>query len=108
MRMSPDGPYLPWFLAITYRAAGRYDKTIEVIKELRSKRRRRNSVRIELQLAASFMQAGRVDEARATVQALLKVKPNVTLRIASRAARYRKPEDMERYLGALSRAGLPE
>ena len=47
------------------------------------------------------------DEARATVQAVLKVRPYATLNVASRAAPYRKPEDMERYLGALRKAGLP-
>ena len=107
MRMNPDGEYLLYFLGGTYRAAGRYDKAIEVLKELRDRRGGRITLHPELQLAASYMQAGRADEARATVQAVLKVRPYATLNVASRAAPYRKPEDMERYLGALRKAGLP-
>ncbi len=70
--------------------AGRYDKAIEVLKELRSKRGGRITVGIQLPLAASYIQAGRTDNARAAVQALLKVVPNVTLKIASRRERNRR------------------
>ena len=58
-------------------------------------------------LAASLAEAGTLEEARdATVQ-LLKLQPNSCLQ-RSRKANYRRPEDVETYVQALRKAGLPE
>lgn len=58
-------------------------------------------------LAASLAEAGWIDEARdATIQ-LLKLQPNSCLR-RSRGSNYRRPEDLELYVQALRKAGLPE
>jgi hypothetical protein len=54
------------------------------------------------------MQAGREDEARATVQAIRKVAPKYSLKVVSRAFPYKELDDMERFLGALRKAGMPE
>ncbi len=42
------------------------------------------------------------------VQAIRKVAPKYTLKVVSRANPYKNLEDVERFLGALRKAGVPE
>ncbi len=107
-RMSPHSAPLLFWLGATYRAAGRFDKAIDLLKELRVKRGGRILPGPELQLAATYQQAGREEDARATVQAVLKVAPRFTLEFVSRRTPYKRPEDTKAFLGALRKAGLPE
>ncbi len=58
-------------------------------------------------LAATLADAGRIDEAREATAELLKLQPNSCLR-RSRGANYRLLEDVDHYVSALARAGLPE
>jgi tetratricopeptide (TPR) repeat protein len=58
-------------------------------------------------LAATRAEAGRIKTAHEAVQELLKLQPNSCLR-RSRQSSYRRPEDLELYVGALRKAGLPE
>ncbi|MFA1625040.1 hypothetical protein ACDY96_20295 [Rhizobium mongolense] len=58
-------------------------------------------------LAASLAEAGRIDEARNATVELLKLQPISCLR-RSRGANYRRPEDLDLYVQALRKAGLPE
>jgi hypothetical protein len=58
-------------------------------------------------LAASLAEAGRIEEARDATVELLKLQPNSCLR-RSRGSNYRRPKDLEVYVQALRKAGLPE
>lgn len=58
-------------------------------------------------LAASLAEDGRYDEARNATVELLKLQPSSCLR-RSRGANYRRREDLDRYVEALRKAGLPE
>jgi adenylate cyclase len=58
-------------------------------------------------LAATLAEAGRIEEARDAAAELLKQQPNSCLS-RSRGASYRQREDLELYVSALAKAGLPE
>ena len=58
-------------------------------------------------LAATLAEAGRIEEARDAAAELLKLQPNSCLS-RSRGASYRRREDLELYVSALAKAGLPE
>jgi TolB-like protein/class 3 adenylate cyclase/Flp pilus assembly protein TadD len=58
-------------------------------------------------LAASLAEAGRIEEARDAARELLKLQPNSCLQ-RSRKANYSRSEDLELYVSALQKAGLPE
>ncbi len=58
-------------------------------------------------LTATLAEAGRIDEAREAATELLKLQPNSCLS-RSRGARYRRREDLDLYVSALAKAGLPE
>ncbi|MFC1580205.1 tetratricopeptide repeat protein, partial [Thermodesulfobacteriota bacterium] len=57
-------------------------------------------------LAASYSEIGKEKEARATAQRLLKINPKFTLKSWRYARVYKNPEDTERLLNALHKAGL--
>jgi len=58
-------------------------------------------------LAASLAEVGRIDQARNAAVALLSLQPSACLR-RSRGSNYRRPEDVELYVEALRKAGVPE
>ena len=108
MHMSPDSLPLLFFLGANYRAVGQFEKSIEALTEHRKRLGGRILTAPTTQLIAAYMQAGLLDEARATVEELLTVVPHFTLQLASRTHAYKDPEHMKRFLGALRQAGLPE
>jgi len=59
-------------------------------------------------LAANHMAAGRADEARAEITAILQANPNLTLTQVRAMAPFSKEENLNRYLDQLRQAGLPE
>lgn len=59
-------------------------------------------------LAANHMAAGRADEARAEITAILQANPNLTLTQIRAMAPFSKEENLNRYLDQLRQAGLPE
>ena len=58
--------------------------------------------------AASYVAAGRMDEARKTADELLKFFPEFSLSRFRMLHMYRKPEDTQRLIGYLRQAGLPD
>ncbi len=107
MRMSPDSLPLLFFLGANYRAAGRFEKAIEALIEHRQRLGGRVLPAPTLQLAAAYMQAERGQEARATVDVLLKKSPHLDLEWAVRIHAYKDRRDEARFLEALRKAGLP-
>lgn len=108
MRMSPDSLPLLYFLAINYRAAGEFDKAIEALMEHRKRLGGRILPAPTCQLIAAYIQAGRIEAARAEAQKLLKILPKYTARQAARSHVYKAEEDKKQFTMALREAGLPE
>ena len=107
MRMSPDSLPLLYFLGSNHRVAGDFDEAIAALTEHRKRLGGRVIPAPTSQLIAALAQAGRLDEARAEVAAVLKAVPHFRVELATRNHVYARPEDVKRYSDALSAAGLP-
>jgi adenylate cyclase len=109
LRLNPRDPANYWiyaFWGLAAWTAGRYDdaadwarKGIHTYPEFPTAHRL---------LAASLSAAGLIERARDAVAALLRIAPGTTIARTRAGVPWKKPEDMEHYLDALRRAGLPE
>ncbi|MFC1580324.1 tetratricopeptide repeat protein, partial [Thermodesulfobacteriota bacterium] len=91
-------------LGLAYFAAGRYEESITAWKS-GIDHLGPMTVR-QAFLAASYSELGRDGDAKATAQKLLRLNPNFALKSWKYAYLYKNPEDTERLLKALSKAGL--
>jgi TolB-like protein/Flp pilus assembly protein TadD len=109
LRLNPRDPGNYWiyaFFGLAEWSAGRYDdaadwarKGIHVYPEFPTAHRL---------LAASLSAAGEIARAEEAVAGLLRIAPGVSIARTRAGVPWKKPEDMERYLDALRRVGLPE
>jgi adenylate cyclase len=112
IRLSPYNPAWNLFwLAEAYRLTGRYEELIPVAKET-IERSAPSHVDSHMQLAYAYWQLGRPQEARAHVEAILKIVPNFSVAAAKPiwaiAWPFKDAEEIDRYFEVLRRAGLPE
>jgi adenylate cyclase len=111
MRLSPHYP--KWYLntlAKSYTMVGRYEEAIAANNELleRSQKGEPFAMWAHLGLAMTYMMLGRQGEARSHAAEVLKIDPNWSLEQERKASFYKDPDDMERHLDALRKAGIPE
>jgi hypothetical protein len=59
-------------------------------------------------LAATHVQLGQLDEARAATAELPRLRPGFAIGARWRIAPFRNPKDAEHFFGALHKAGIPE
>ena len=59
-------------------------------------------------LASIYGRMGRIDEARAALDQFLHLVPGQTVETIRKLVPFKRPEDKERYLDGLRKAGLPE
>ena len=59
-------------------------------------------------LAASYGQMGLIEEAREAWRELLRVNPDYSLEQRRKVLPYKNPDDFERFVEGLRKAGLPE
>jgi adenylate cyclase len=107
MRLSPIYP--AWFLhrlGMAYRLTGRYDEAIEALKRFRE--RNPEHVHSYTELAIAYGQSGRMEDASALVEELLKKKPKFCLDRYEKTRFFKDHRELERELDALRRAGLPQ
>lgn len=107
MRLSP---YYPgWYLCIiggAQRSIGNYDEALTAYRSCRD--RLPGSPPVQASLAATYILAGRTEEARAEVATLLKDSPRFSVRQFERALFYKDSEETRRLVSAVRSAGLPE
>jgi adenylate cyclase len=103
-------PYFPGhWLHYPAQAAyqlGRYEAAVALLK--RRITRNPNTDTSRMLLAASYGQLGLIEEARAAWRELLRVNPNYSLAHRREVLPYKNPEDFERIVDGLRKAGLPE
>jgi TolB-like protein/DNA-binding winged helix-turn-helix (wHTH) protein len=107
MRLSPIYP--DWFLSELARAyflTGKYEQAIEVLN--RRLQYDPDSGEALILLAATESAMGRVDKAKAALARFLAPRPAYTLRHYASGEFFKNPEDLNRVLEALRKAGLPE
>ena len=106
MRHNPHHP--DWYLTPIGRAyylLGRYDEGIPYLARLVDVNP--EFIPPRAILAASYMAAGRSEDARAQVTELLQQNPTLTSTQLRTMVPFSKEEDLDRYLGLLRQAGLP-
>jgi TolB-like protein len=109
LRLSPRDPASYWtfaFFALADFAGKRYDDAIEwAHKAIHLHHDFPTAHRV---LTASWGELHEAGRAQAALQELLSVAPGTTIAKTGAAVPWKQEEVMERYLGALRRAGLPE
>jgi adenylate cyclase len=109
LRLNPRDPINYWvyaFFGLAEWSAGRYEdalawgrKAVQIYPDFPSAHRL---------LTASYVGLGRMDEARAALQALFRVVPDSTITRTRAGAPWKQPEHAARWLDALRQAGMPE
>jgi Flp pilus assembly protein TadD len=106
MRMSPHDRQNPFFMAgtaVAHYLAGRYDQAVEwARKAVQQSPGVIGGYRI---LCASLAQAGRIEEARATLARLRALQPQISLAWTEAMVPY-TPAQMPKFLDGLRKAGL--
>jgi adenylate cyclase len=105
MRLNPHYPPMyVFFLGGAYRSTGRYEEAIAAYK--RALTRYPNLLPAHVNLAVSYSELGREEEARAEAAEVLKISPNFSLEGVRQMWPYKDPAVLERHLAALRKAGL--
>jgi tetratricopeptide (TPR) repeat protein len=86
------------------RVAGRYEEAIDYLK--RAVEGEPNDLSAYINLAVSYIMAGREEEARAAAKEVLRIDPRITRHF--RTIQLKDPGAVERYAEALGKAGLPD
>ena len=94
------------FQALALFQLGQYEKAIGLLKR-RLARNPGTDVSRAL-LAASYGHLGRLDEARVEWREMLRVNPDYSLEYRRKVLPYKNPEDFERIVDGLRKAGIVE
>jgi TolB-like protein/cytochrome c-type biogenesis protein CcmH/NrfG len=107
IRLSPMDPDMALFLggiAVAHYGAGRYADAHRVSEEIM--RLRPGFQGAQRLHCASLAQMGRIDEARAYLEAVRREQPQLSLAWIRTGVPYQTPELMERFLDGMRKAGL--
>jgi adenylate cyclase len=107
IRLNPIPPV--WYfhgLGHAYFLAGRYEEAIAALKRVLN--RNPNFWPAHVYLAASYVELGQEEEARAEAADLLKVHPNFSLQTGRQRLPYKDQAVLERLGESLRKAGIPE
>ena len=102
MRLNPNYP--DWYsrsLAFALFTVRQYDEALQVLEKTFNWQSRRL-------LSATYAQAGRLEQARATAKEYLKANPSFSIKCWAELESYENPADLEHYVQGLRKAGLPE
>lgn len=97
--------YYP-FAAMAYRFNREFDKAIEMARK--GIAAQPSMLMPYLVLAASYVQLGMFEEAKAAANDAKRVDPNFSVEYYGKTLPYKNQEDIDRYINALRKAGLPE
>jgi adenylate cyclase len=104
-RLDPlDSRYIHQLLAFAYYLRGDYQMSLDEFRRWDNN----NYDRGFANLAACLAQVGRIDEAKAAWGRCLEVTPGYTIENYKRDSPYSQPEDLERWLDGLRKAGIEE
>ena len=103
IRLNPNCPdWYWWNLGFTYFHLGRYEEALESLEHMTS------PGQASRLLAAVYAHLGRLDEARSEAEEFLRVNPSFSIKEWARTEPYTDPDELQRYVDGLRKAGLPE
>ena len=91
-------------LGMAYREDGRYGEAINACQE--AIRRQRNNMFAHLILAATYVMNNQPEEARIEAAEVLRINPNFTVERLAKVRPHIDPENTDRFVNALRKAGL--
>jgi TolB-like protein/Flp pilus assembly protein TadD len=107
MRLAPFPPvWFYWILGRSYFMTGQYEKAVETFKK--AVHVSPDYLTAHAFLAASLSSLGRRAEAAAEADEVLRINPKFSLDSYAKTLPYKNKADIERYIAALRKAGLPE
>jgi adenylate cyclase len=105
IRLQPYTPSSYYYqLGMAYNFTGQYDEAMAVLKK--SLERTPDHLLSLIGLTVAYSLAGRMEEARATADELLKVNPKFSVAYLEKKAPYKYKSDLALSMGALRKAGL--
>jgi adenylate cyclase len=93
-------------LAMAYNRNEQYEKAIEVSEKGLSSDP--DYLSVHLQLVGSFISLNRIEEAHKAVEEVLRINPNFSLEYFAKISPDKNQETLDKFIGALRKAGLPE
>ena len=93
-------------LGIAYRVNGQYEKAIEICKKALSDSP--DNVSEYITLAASYSPINRAEDASKAVEEILRIQPDLSLEYFVNTLPYKNQEELDKFINALRKAGLPE
>jgi adenylate cyclase len=111
IRLSPRDPELYHFfyaIGMAHFVAGRYDQAATWGEKAENERPAGIGLGPLRLLASTYTHLDRLDEARGAFASVLEVTPRISATGIRNAIHFGRPEDLERYLEGLRKAGLPE
>ena len=109
IRLSRRDPGMWVFLLIKSRCLFQLQRFDEAIKVAQHSVRHPGAQTTNwLMLAVALAQAGRLGEAKSTIETIRDRNPEISIAWANKYTLWQQPEDLERYCNGLKGAGLPE
>jgi len=107
IRLNPFPPVIYFRSAcMAYIGAGRYEEAIAAAKK--SVTLSPDDFLAHISLAAAYSLAGQEKEARSTAEEVLRINPKFSLDYQSKILPFKNKTDLEQFVDALRKAGLPE
>jgi adenylate cyclase len=106
IRLEPFAPGIYYSnLGMAYLDTGQCDEAISACEE--ALRRASSSLTVQICATRAYSICGREEEARATAASVLRIDPNFSCDYLAKKLPYENQADLDRYIGALRKAGLP-
>lgn len=106
MRLNPHYPFFYlWTLGHGYYLTGRAQDAVDAFTKIVAQNP--NFVPAHAYLAVVFTETGRDQDARAAWSQAVRLSPGASLAALRQRLPYRRPADLDRFLTAVNRAGLP-
>jgi adenylate cyclase len=106
-RLNPIPPtYFYYFLGGAYRSAGQYEKAVEILNQSISIDS--ESLAPYLDLAVCYIELKEIDQAKLSANKVLEIDPNFRVGYHKKVLPVKDKDELERYIGNLRKAGLPE
>jgi tetratricopeptide (TPR) repeat protein len=103
IRLNPNCPdWYWWALGGAYFHLGRYEDALEALERMTSPDQARRL------LAAVYAHLGRHDEARSEAEEFMKINPKFSIEEWARTEPHTDPDELQRYVIGLHKAGLPK